>query len=73
MARHEKIAGPIKVKDGYLYYIKKNGEVWGSPMKNNQDKRAKPYYTGVKVKRDKNYLYFVKKDGYVYRVKRKNV
>ena len=73
MARHEKVAGPIKMKKGYLYYVKKNGEVWGAPMKNNKDPKAKKYNTGIKVKRDNTYLYFVKQDGYVYRVKRKNV
>lgn len=50
-------------KPGFLYYLGKDGYVWGSPMKSNP--KGKKYRAGNEyIKRPKG-LCWVGKDGYV--------
>ena len=70
--KHERVTStPVKVEDGYLYYLGKDGYVWKVPMKHN--KRGRKAKVGTeKVKKEQGWLYFVKRDGYVYRTRMKN-
>jgi hypothetical protein len=52
----------IKRKPGYLYYLGKDGYIWGSPTKNN--KTGKKYRADdYKIKREKGEFWYILKDG----------
>lgn len=61
----------ITRKDGYLYFVGKDGYVWQVPMRANTSGRKAKVGTEKVTKKD-GYLYFVDKAGYIARVKRRN-
>ena len=58
----------IEREDGYLYYLRKDGYVWRTPMRNNPRGR-KAKIGREKVSRSEGYLYFIDSRGYVARTK----
>ena len=58
----------INRKEGYLYYVGKDGYVWEVPAKYNKEGKKSRVGT-EKIEKEEGYLYYVGKDGYVYRSK----
>ncbi|VVB65959.1 Uncharacterised protein [Candidatus Gugararchaeum adminiculabundum] len=60
----------ISRKNGYLYYIGKDGYVWEAPMKHTTGGRKGKVGT-EKISKTDGYMYYVDKAGYVARAKMK--
>ncbi|MEM4295317.1 MAG: hypothetical protein QXI89_01575 [Candidatus Anstonellales archaeon] len=58
----------VNRKDGYLYFVGKDGYVWEVPAKHNPSGRKSRVGT-EKIAKAPGYLYYVGTDGYVYRAK----
>jgi len=56
----------VKRKEGYLYYVGKDGYVYEVP---ENEKGEGVRVTSEKIERKEGYLYYVDKEGYVVRAK----
>ena len=60
----------VKIAEGYLYFIDKQGDVSRAKMARGGKKGGKPEKVQkVGIKKDKGYLYFLDKQGDVSRAK----